>query len=90
MRIVTGLLIVAVAVAFAVGGLVLVQRLYSTERRKLHNDMAGFIYTVLGVSSRVASCDTAYRTKYHRYADNCATHMVHPEARATTIKPLSR
>ena len=66
MRIVTGLLIVAVAVVFAVGGRVLVQRLVPTERRKEHNDVAGFIYAVLGVSSRVASCDTAYRTKYHR------------------------
>jgi hypothetical protein len=34
--------------------------------------------------------DTAYRTKYHRYADSYVTHMVHPEARATTIELLSR
>ena len=66
------------------------QRLVPTERRKEHNDVAGFIYAVLGVSSRVASCDTAYLTKYHRYADSYVTHMVHPEARATTIKLLSR
>src|SRR5215213_6014925 len=46
MRIVTGLLIVAVVVVVAVGGLVLVQRLVSTERRKQHNDVAGFIYAV--------------------------------------------
>jgi hypothetical protein len=52
--------------------------------------VADFIYVVLGVCSRVASCDTAYRTKYHRYADSYVTHMVHPEARATTIKLLSR
>jgi hypothetical protein len=50
MRIVTGLLIVAVAMLVAVGGLVVVQRLVSTERRKQHNDVAGFIYAVLGVS----------------------------------------
>jgi hypothetical protein len=37
----------------AVGGLVLVQRLVSTERRKQHNDVAGFIYAVLGVSYAV-------------------------------------
>jgi hypothetical protein len=53
MRIVTGLLIVAVAVVVAVGGLVLVQRLVPTARRKEHNDVAGFIYAVLGVSYAV-------------------------------------
>src|SRR5215218_11100518 len=53
MRISTGLLIVAVAMLVAVGGLVLVQRLFSTERRKQHNDVAGFIYAVLGVSYAV-------------------------------------
>jgi Protein of unknown function (DUF4239) len=53
MRVVTGLLIVAVATVVAVGGLVLVQRLVSTERRKQHNDVAGFIYAVLGVSYAV-------------------------------------
>src|ERR687898_2108562 len=53
MRVHTGLLIVAVATLVAVGGLVLVQSLYSTERRKQHNDVAGFIYAVLGVSYAV-------------------------------------
>jgi hypothetical protein len=53
MRISTGLLIVALAILMAVGGLVLVQRLYSTERRKQHNDVAGFIYAVLGVAYAV-------------------------------------
>jgi hypothetical protein len=53
MRVVSGLLIVAVATVVAVGGLVLVQRLVSTERRKQHNDVAGFIYAVLGVSYAV-------------------------------------
>jgi Protein of unknown function (DUF4239) len=53
MRIVTGLLIVAVAMLIAVGGLVLVQRLVSTERRRQHNDVAGFIYAVLGVAYAV-------------------------------------
>jgi hypothetical protein len=53
MRIVTGLFLVAVAVVVAVGGLVLVQRLVPTERRKQHNDVAGFIYAVLGVSYAV-------------------------------------
>jgi hypothetical protein len=53
MRVLTGLLIVAVATVVAVGGLVLVQTLVSTERRKQHNDVAGFIYAVLGVSYAV-------------------------------------
>jgi hypothetical protein len=53
MRISIGLLLVAVAVIVAVGGLVLVQRLVPTERRKEHNDVAGFIYAVLGVAYAV-------------------------------------
>ena len=53
MRVLTGLLIVAVVTVVAVGGLVLVQSLVSTERRKQHNDVAGFIYAVLGVSYAV-------------------------------------
>src|SRR5215207_10070322 len=53
MRIVTRLLIVAVAIVAAVGGLLLVQRLYSTELRKQANEVAGFIYAVLGVAYAV-------------------------------------
>jgi hypothetical protein len=53
MRVLTGLMIVAVATVVAVGGLVLVQSLVPTERRKQHNDVAGFIYAVLGVSYAV-------------------------------------
>jgi hypothetical protein len=37
----------------AVGGVLLVQRLVSTERRRQHNDVAGFIYAVLGVAYAV-------------------------------------
>jgi hypothetical protein len=53
MRITTGLFIVALSILIAVGGLVFVQRLYSTARRQQHNDVAGFIYAVLGVSYAV-------------------------------------
>jgi hypothetical protein len=53
MRIVTGLLIVAVAMVVAVGGLLLVQRLFSTDSRRQHNEVAGFIYAVLGVAYAV-------------------------------------
>jgi hypothetical protein len=37
----------------AVGGLVLVQRLVPTEVRQPHNDVAGFIYAVVGVAYAV-------------------------------------
>jgi hypothetical protein len=47
--IVPGLLVVAVSVLFAVGGLVAVQRFVPTRVRQEHNDVAGFIYAVLGV-----------------------------------------
>ena len=53
MRIVTGLVIIAVAMVVAVGGLLLVQRLFSTELRRQGNDVAGFIYAVLGVAYAV-------------------------------------
>ena len=53
MRITTGLLLVAVAILIAVGGLAFVQRLYATDLRKQHNDVAGFIYAVLGVAYAV-------------------------------------
>ena len=44
---------VSLFVAGAVGGLVLVQRLVPIERRLAHNDVAGFIYAVLGVAYAV-------------------------------------
>jgi uncharacterized membrane protein YgaE (UPF0421/DUF939 family) len=37
----------------AVAGLLLVQRLVPPERREQHNDVAGFIYAVLGVAYAV-------------------------------------
>jgi uncharacterized membrane protein len=53
LRVGTGLLLVAIATLVAVVGMVLVQHLVATERRKQHNDVAGFIYAVLGVSYAV-------------------------------------
>ena len=44
---------VSLFVAGAVGGLVLVRRLVPIERRLAHNDVAGFIYAVLGVAYAV-------------------------------------
>src|ERR687894_2818567 len=49
MSIVYGLLVVGGACLSAVLGLVLVQRLVPTTRRQEHNDVAGFIYAVVGV-----------------------------------------
>ena len=48
-NIVSGLLVVAVSVLIAVTGLTMVQRLVPLQLRKEHNDVAGFIYAVLGV-----------------------------------------
>src|SRR5215204_3054075 len=48
-NIVSGLLVVAVSVLIAVVGLTLVQRRVPLQLRKEHNDVAGFIYAVLGV-----------------------------------------
>jgi hypothetical protein len=52
-HILTGLLLVCLFVLVAVGGLVLVQRVVSIELRQKHNDVAGFIYAVLGVAYAV-------------------------------------
>jgi hypothetical protein len=53
MSIPVGLLLLCVAMALAVGGLVLVQRLVPMALRREHNDVAGFIYAVLGVTYAV-------------------------------------
>jgi hypothetical protein len=48
-----GLILLCVAMALAVGGLILVQRLVPIAVRRQHNDVAGFIYAVLGVTYAV-------------------------------------
>ena len=53
MRIVVSLPLICLAVLLAVGGLVLVERLMPTRRRLRQNDVAGFIYAVLGVAYSV-------------------------------------
>ena len=49
--VVIGLLLLAVCAAMFVSvvGLAVVQRLVSSELRKQHNDVAGFIYAVVGI-----------------------------------------
>jgi len=49
MSIPLGLLLLCVSIALAVGGLIFVERLVPTSLRRQHNDVAGFIYAVLGV-----------------------------------------
>jgi Protein of unknown function (DUF4239) len=44
-----GVFLICVSVALAVGGLILVQRSVPIATRSKHNDVAGFIYAVLGV-----------------------------------------
>jgi hypothetical protein len=53
MSIPIGLLLLCVAMALAVGGLLVVQRLVPIAVRRQHNDEAGFIYAVLGVTYAV-------------------------------------
>jgi protein-S-isoprenylcysteine O-methyltransferase Ste14 len=48
-NIVPGLLVVSVSVVIAIVGLTLVQRMVPSQLRQQHNDVAGFIYAVLGV-----------------------------------------
>jgi len=48
-----GLILVASFVGASVGGLVLVQRAVPPDRRQEHNDVAGFMYAVLGVAYAV-------------------------------------
>ena len=47
--IVPGLLVVALSVLIAVTGLAVVQRFVPSQMRQEHNEVAGFIYSVLGV-----------------------------------------
>jgi hypothetical protein len=53
MSIPAGLLFICVAMALSVGGLILVQLLVPSDVRRQHNDVAGFIYAVLGVTYAV-------------------------------------
>jgi hypothetical protein len=52
-NVIPGLLVVSISVLVAVAGLTLVQRLVPPTVRKRHNDVAGFIYAVVGVSYAV-------------------------------------
>jgi hypothetical protein len=45
----TGLLLLCISMLLAAGGLILVQRLVPIAVRRQHNEVAGFMYAVLGV-----------------------------------------
>ena len=49
MTIVFGVLIVCAVGLAALAGLMLVQRLVPSQKRRQNNDVAGFIYAVMGV-----------------------------------------
>ena len=51
--VVLGLVVVCLVTAGAIAGVALVQRLVPSARRQRHNDVAGFIYAVVGVSYAV-------------------------------------
>ena len=53
MTVPVGLLFICVAMAVAVVGLILVQRFVPADVRRQHNDVAGFIYAVIGVTYAV-------------------------------------
>ena len=52
-NLVPGLLAISLFVLASVGGLILVQRVVPIEVRKQHNDVAGFIYAVVGIAYAV-------------------------------------
>jgi len=97
------LLVVCAAMVVSVVGLALVQRLVSSELRKQHNDVAGFIYAVVGVVYAVLlglvvvavwGDYEATRETTYREADELAEifWLVHrfPEAEQHHIQELAR
>ena len=52
-NLVPGLFLISLFVLVSVAGLVLVQHFVPIELRKQHNDVAGFIYAVLGIAYAV-------------------------------------
>jgi hypothetical protein len=52
-NLVPGLFAISLFMLTSVAGLVMVQRFVPLELRKQHNDVAGFIYAVLGIAYAV-------------------------------------
>jgi hypothetical protein len=90
-------------VGTAIGGLILVQRLVPSERRQEYNDVAGFIYAVLGVAYAVllglmvvavwqdwqAAKDTATEEANELAAVFWISHAL-PESQARDFQELAR
>ncbi len=51
-----GFLMVAIYVALFITGLIIIRKFYPHYKCKLHNDIAGFIFTTLGVNLCRPSC----------------------------------
>ncbi|MBA2534609.1 MAG: DUF4239 domain-containing protein [Rubrobacter sp.] len=101
--IVLDLVLVLLFVGTAVGGLILVQYLVPIEQRQAHNDVAGFIYAVLGVAYAVLlGLMVVAVWEDYQEAQNAATEeanelsaifwMAHalPEPQAVRIQELTR
>jgi protein-S-isoprenylcysteine O-methyltransferase Ste14 len=97
------ILTVFVPVLMAVVGLVLVQRLVPPDRREEHNDVAGFIYAVLGVAYAVLlafvvivvwqdykTAQTNVESEAHELAGVYFLASRLPEAERTHIQDLAR
>ena len=74
-NLVPGLLGISLFVFASVGGLLLVQRLVPIELRKQHNDVAGFIYAVVGI---------AYAVLLGRCGSSTSSPGILPSARQTS------
>jgi hypothetical protein len=92
-----------VPVLVAVAGLLLVQRLVPPERRERHNDVAGFIYAVLGVAYAVLlafmliavwqdyeTAQTNVESEAHELAGVYFLASQLPEPQRTRIQDLAR
>jgi protein-S-isoprenylcysteine O-methyltransferase Ste14 len=92
-----------VPVLVAVVGLVVVQRLVPPDRREEHNNVAGFIYAVLGVAYAVVlafmliavwqdynTAQTNVESEAHELAGVYFLASQLPEAQRTTIQDLAR
>src|SRR2546421_486570 len=57
--VVAGLMVVSLSVCAALAGYLAVQRRWAAALRKQHNDVAGFIYAVIGIAVRATAPQTA-------------------------------
>jgi len=97
------ILTILVPVVVAVAGLLLVQRLVPTERRREQNDVAGFIFAVLGVAYAVLlafvvvavwqdyeTAQTNVESEAHELAGTYYLAFQMPEPERTNVQELVR